>query len=234
MALGNTYGDEHGWPGHVDGETGCEETPEVDAVHHESDEETETLVGKTGYEHWECVFGWLGLCYRRGECADQHRREDGQDPARQDVRDDEFLHSEKNVVVYNCVKGGADRVDPEGVSKGSDKPGSRVWDTVSGGIGDHCRQTEPESCGKEALMWVCEGMGEPGCITKRVVIVMVTNVKKKRFVTNIPVPSPVRPANRYAGGITDRTKATPPVDIVHAYHANVKCFNRNFKSASPT
>ena len=54
----------------------------------------------------------------------------------------------------------------------------------------------------------------------------MTPVNRNRLKTNIAVPRPVRPSN--LKGITDNTNATPPVDIVDAYQAKVKCSNRSF------
>jgi hypothetical protein len=44
-------------------------------------------------------------------------------------------------------------------------------------------------------------------------------------------PNCVRPSN--LEGMTERTKATPPVDMVLAYHAKVKCLSRSFKVTFP-
>ena len=67
----------------------------------------------------------------------------------------------------------------------------------------------------------------PGCRMKREHIVIVTQVKRNRLRMKMAVPRPVSPSKRL--GMTERTKATPPVDMVMAYHAKVKCLRRSIE-----
>ena len=72
---------------------------------------------------------------------------------------------------------------------------------------------------------VREWMSVPGWRLKRATIVIVMTVKRQRLRMKITVPNVARPEMR--PGTTERTNATPPVDVVEAYQAKVKCLRRS-------
>jgi len=112
-----TDGDEHCWSGHIDWKARSEQAAEVDTVHHESDEESKALIGKSSDENEHCLVSWLGLGDGRCECSHQHCRENRKYPSRQDVGDDELLDGEEDIIVEDGEESCADGVCPECISE---------------------------------------------------------------------------------------------------------------------
>jgi hypothetical protein len=165
----------------------------------------------------------VAFCECGCERADQHGGEDGQDPTGEDIGEGEFLDGEEDAVVEYCEEGCEAGIDPESVAESGDKPGSGIRDSVRGCVGNHCSKGEPEGCKEEAFVWVGEGACEgPGVRIIREKIVIMTQVKRSRLRIEMLVLRLISPSKRLE--TTGSTKATPPVDIVIAYHAKVKFF----------